>query len=75
MEMGVLGEGIGTWGPPNFAEKRIRKTGVLQNSLWERFLKSQSPSPPPQGLPPNSSLCDREWFSQLPARGFGNRGS
>lgn len=62
MEMGVLGEEIGTRGLPEFAEKRIKKTGVLQNSLWERFLKSQYPSPPPQGLsrpPPNSSLCDR----------------
>lgn len=67
MEMGVLGEVIGTWGLPEFAEKRIKKIGVLQNSPWERFLKSQSPRPPPQGLPPNSSLCDRGWFpSYLP---------
>lgn len=39
--------------------KRFKRTGILEKSPWERFLRSRSASPPPQGLPPYCSLCGR----------------
>lgn len=47
-EDGGSGRGIGNWGLPagrKAAErKRIKRTGVLENSPWERFLRSSPPA-------------------------------
>lgn len=53
-EEGGSGRGNGNRGLPvgrKVAErKRIKRTGVLENSSWERLLRS---------VPPSSSLCGR----------------
>lgn len=66
-EDGGSSRGNGNWGGRMIAERKsIKRTGVLENSPWERFLRS---------LPPSSFLSGRGWFPQLPARRREGRGS
>ena len=45
-------------------EKKIKRTGILEKSPCERFLKSQPPSPPLFGLPLNCLFP--LWWEKLP---------